>query len=57
MLFSFSDGSVEIGLLFIGQRYVPGLAVGVRCQVEGTAQYWAGNLVIWNPIYEFIYDE
>lgn len=46
-----SDGCGEIGLLFIGRRAVPGLVVGARCTVEGTARMASGQLVLWNPLY------
>ncbi len=46
-----SDGSGEIGLLFIGRRAVPGLVVGARCTVEGTARMGSGQLELWSPLY------
>lgn len=46
-----SDGTGEIGLLFIGRNTVPGLVAGARCTVEGTARMGSGQLVLWNPLY------
>jgi hypothetical protein len=45
------DGSGEVGLLFLGRSSVPGLEVGARCKVEGTARMGSDHLVLWNPIY------
>ena len=45
------DGTGRIGLLFLGRPHVPGLAVGVRCTVEGTARPDRDGLVLWNPPY------
>ena len=45
------DGSGEIGLLFLGRSSVPGIEVGARCTVEGTARMGPDHLVLWNPIY------
>lgn len=46
-----SDGTGEIGVLFIGRRTVAGLASGTRCTVEATAILQDGLLVLWNPLY------
>lgn len=46
-----SDGSGEIGLLFLGRHSIPGLVVGTRCTIEGTARMGSGQLVLWNPLY------
>ncbi|MGC8463529.1 MAG: DNA-binding protein [Acidimicrobiales bacterium] len=45
------DGTGHIGLVFLGRPHVPGLTVGVRCTVEGTARSDRGELVLWNPLY------
>jgi hypothetical protein len=45
------DGTGRVDLLFLGRREVPGLAVGARCHVEGTARMDHGRLTIWNPLY------
>jgi len=45
------DGTGVLGLLFLGRRSVPGLVVGTRCTVEGTARMAADRLVVWNPLY------
>ena len=45
------DGSGEIGLLFLGRSSVPGVDVGTRCTVEGTARMGPHHLVLWNPTY------
>jgi hypothetical protein len=45
------DGSGEVGLLFLGRSSVPGIEVGARCTVEGTARMRSDRLVLWNPIY------
>ncbi len=45
------DGSGEIGLLFLGRSSIPGIEVGARCTVEGTARMGSDRLVLWNPIY------
>ncbi len=45
------DGAGQIDLLFLGRTTVPGLVVGSRCHVEGTARMDRGRLTIWNPLY------
>jgi hypothetical protein len=45
------DGTGIVTLLFSGRTRVPGMEVGVRCYVEGTAQPGDGRLALWNPIY------
>jgi hypothetical protein len=45
------DGTARIELLFLGRGRVPGLSVGARCHVEGTARMDHGRLVVWNPLY------
>jgi hypothetical protein len=45
------DGTGQIDLFFLGRREVPGLGVGARCHVEGTARMDRGRLTIWNPLY------
>jgi two-component system sensor histidine kinase KdpD len=47
-----SDGTGKVGLLFVGRRQVPGLVVGARCQVEGTARPDGDLLMLWNPLFE-----
>jgi hypothetical protein len=48
---TFTDGTGEIYLLFLGRTEVPGLRGGRRCSVAGTAAASGGRLVIWNPRY------
>jgi hypothetical protein len=50
------DGSGRVLLAFTGRRRPPGLDVGMRCRVEGTAQPDPHGklLVLWNPIYELL---
>ena len=45
------DGTGRIDLLFLGRHEVPGLGVGARCHVEGTARMDHGRLTVWNPLY------
>jgi two-component system sensor histidine kinase KdpD len=46
------DGTGQLDLLFLGRTGVPGLTVGTRCSVEGTATGTDGDrLVVWNPLY------
>jgi hypothetical protein len=45
------DGTGQIDLLFLGRHRVPGLSLGARCQVEGTARMDRGRLTLWNPLY------
>jgi hypothetical protein len=45
------DGTGQIDLLFLGRHEVPGLDVGARCHVEGTARMDHGRLTVWNPLY------
>ena len=45
------DGTGRIDLLFLGRDKVPGLSVGARCHVEGTARMDHGRLTLWNPLY------
>ena len=46
------DGTGQISLAFTGRATIPGLSVGTRCRVEGTAQERDGRLIILNPGYE-----
>jgi RecG-like helicase len=48
-----TDGTGEIGLVFLGRHAVPGMVPGARCSVEGTARMVDGSLVVWNPRYRF----
>jgi hypothetical protein len=48
------DGTAQVDLLFVGRVRVPGIEVGARCRIEGTARVQGGRLTIWNPIYELI---
>ena len=45
------DGTGQMDLLFLGRDKVPGLGVGARCHVEGTARMDHGRLTLWNPLY------
>ena len=45
------DGTGQIDLVFLGRDNVPGLGVGMRCHVEGTARMDRGRLAVWNPLY------
>ena len=46
-----TDGSGEIGLIFVGRHTVRGMVPGIRCTVEGTARMVGTRLEIWNPLY------
>lgn len=46
-----TDGTGEIGLLFVGRRSVAGIVLGALCTVEGTARVDGGLLTLWNPLY------
>jgi len=48
-----TDGTGELGLVFLGRPDVPGLVPGVCCTVDGTARMVSGSLVVWNPRYRF----
>jgi hypothetical protein len=45
------DGTGEVDLFFLGRSSVPGLGIGARCHVEGTARMEGGRLTVWNPLY------
>jgi hypothetical protein len=45
------DGTGQVDLFFLGRSGVPGLSIGARCQVEGTARMENGRLTVWNPLY------
>jgi hypothetical protein len=45
------DGTGEVDLFFLGRSGVPGLGVGARCHVDGTARMEHGRLTVWNPLY------
>jgi hypothetical protein len=45
------DTTGQIDLLFLGRERVPGLRVGARCGIEGTARMDHGRLTVWNPLY------
>ena len=45
------DGTGQLDLLFLGRSAVPGLTVGMRCSIEGTARTEGDRLVVWNPLY------
>ena len=49
---SLDDGTGSVDLLFLSRSSIPGVDVGVRCRVEGTAQDVAGTLEVWNPVFE-----
>ncbi|MBV8950078.1 MAG: hypothetical protein JOZ99_04325, partial [Actinobacteria bacterium] len=46
------DGTGRIAVVFLGRRTVPGVEVGTRLLVEGTAGEYHGRLAILNPQYE-----
>lgn len=48
------DGTGRITLAFSGRESVPGVVVGTRCRIEGTAQLVEELLVVWNPLYELL---
>ncbi len=48
------DGTGGITLAFTGRSAVAGLETGCLCRIEGTAQACAGELVVFNPEYEFL---
>ncbi len=45
------DETGQLDLLFLGRTGVPGLTVGTRCSVQGTARTEGDRLVVWNPLY------
>ena len=45
------DRTGRIDLLFLGRDRMPGLSVGARCHVEGTARMDHGRLTVWDPLY------
>jgi len=45
------DGTGQLDLLFLGRTAIPGLTVGTRCSVEGTARTEGNRMVVWNPLY------
>ena len=45
------DGTAQLDLLFLGRPTVPGLHVGIGCQVSGRVALRAGRPVLWNPRY------
>lgn len=49
-----ADGTGKITLAFTGRTSVPGMVVGTRCTVQGTAQIVDGQLVLANPEYEYV---
>ena len=46
-----TDNTGQIGLVFLGRSAVPGMVVGARATVEGTARLEGVDLALWNPIY------
>jgi len=48
------DGTGRVVLVFVGRERVPGIEVGARCRIQGTAWVQQGQLTIWNPNYELI---
>lgn len=48
------DGTGRLALLFLGRGAIPGLDVGARVRVWGTAMADGAGLVTWNPRYEFV---
>jgi hypothetical protein len=45
------DGTGEVDLFFLGRSGIPGIDIGARCHVEGTARMENGRLTVWNPLY------
>lgn len=54
--YGFDDGTGTVSIVFSGGRPVAGMAIGVRCRIEGTAQAEpdATGLVLWNPGFELL---
>lgn len=48
------DGTGGITLAFTGRTSVAGLETGCLCRIEGTARESEGQLVVFNPDYEFL---
>ena len=50
------DGTGSVLLIFSRPTGVPGMHVGVRCQVKGTVQADSldGLAVLWDPFYELL---
>jgi len=46
-----TDGTGELGLLFLGRAAVACLTEGTQCTVTGRAGLDGGRLVVWNPRY------
>ncbi len=51
--FELDDGTGRLTIVFGGLRSVPGMGIGARCTVEGTALADERGLVLWNPFYQF----
>lgn len=49
-----SDGTGEVTLVFLGRTSVPGLRLGAKCVIEGTALGDGRRLVVWNPLYRIV---
>ncbi len=48
------DGTGGLNLVFLGRKYVAGLAPGVRLVAEGTVGDHGGKLAILNPLYRIL---
>jgi hypothetical protein len=48
------DGSAGVTLIFYGRRAIPGVAAGVRMEVEGMVGERHGRLAICNPVYRLL---
>lgn len=45
------DTTGTMRVLFVGRDRVPGMHVGTRCTLEGTARGEKGDFSVWNPLY------
>jgi RecG-like helicase len=48
------DGSGAVSVVFLGRARIPGVEVGTRMRVKGTAGERQGRLAILNPDYELM---
>ncbi|MHB8320228.1 MAG: single stranded DNA-binding domain-containing protein [Acidimicrobiales bacterium] len=45
------DGTGTMTVIFVGRTHLPGIEVGAKCTVEGTARVEKGGVAVWNPLY------
>lgn len=51
VIYTIDDGTGTVDLVFLGRPLVPGLRLGTRCTIEGTALAASRRLQVWNPRY------